>query len=138
MNEKTSINDSDIMLPPQKLNELEQKFSYLDDIMERVATINGVSSGDLQLAIDELNAFGNSIFRWDFKQLPDNLLNPCLNHLTYHREILANLIYETRLSIEEERRELFKRIVAYSKRYGEWLKNLEPVFSARISDYPAT
>ena len=118
--------------PPQNSEELEQKFSSLSDIMERVSSINGTPSGDLQLAIEELEAFAESLIRWDFNRMPDSLLGTCINHLFYHREILNNLISETRQTIEEERRYLFRQIVAHGKKYSQWLSSIEGALRDRL------
>lgn len=94
---------------------LEEYFSGLSEITDRVAMINSEYQTDIASALDDLLNF----ISWDdFNQI-DKMdqtgVQSFLSHMSFHREIIADIINEARQLLMEERRESLRRLVSYHK-----------------------
>jgi len=86
---------------------------------------NSFQQGDLDQAFEDLTQFSSTVRQWSADQIPGDIRRFYLSHLTFHREIIADIIAEARSLLMEERREYLKSLVKYHKDYSAWLDTME-------------
>jgi hypothetical protein len=110
---------------PEDIESLDKNFNKLSEITDRVALINSPYESQLDQAICEMENFIENIYNWDFINLSPEVMRSLLSHLSFHREIVSDIISEARQQLVEERREFLKRIVVYHKTLARNLLKLE-------------
>ncbi|MBE7440702.1 MAG: PLU-1-like domain protein [Spirochaetales bacterium] len=110
--------------------QLEEKFSQLTDITDRVAMINSRYDSDLDGALTEMEEFIEDAMQWDVEQLTAEARLNYLSQVSFHREVIAEIIADARRLLIDERREQVKRLVAYHKNFSRWCNKVEKLFAA--------
>ncbi|MEQ8353785.1 MAG: hypothetical protein RH862_20070 [Leptospiraceae bacterium] len=111
------------------MEQLEQVFDVLSEITDRISLMNSVYESNLEQAFDDLKQFSLTVRQWSAEQIPQEIRRFYLSHLTFHREIIADIIAEARSLLMEERREYLKTLVRYHKDYCAWLDTMEKALS---------
>lgn len=111
------------------MERLEQVFDVLSEITDRINLMNSVYESDLDQAFSDLEQFSTTVRQWSAEQIPQEIRRFYLSHLTFHREIIADIIAEARSLLMEERREYLKSLVRYHKDYCSWLDTMEKALS---------
>ncbi|HBS05426.1 MAG TPA: hypothetical protein DEA96_10695 [Leptospiraceae bacterium] len=111
------------------LEQLEQVFDVLSEITDRISLMNSIYESNLEQAFDDLKQFSLTVRQWSADQIPQEIRRFYLSHLTFHREIIADIIAEARSLLMEERREYLKTLVRYHKDYCSWLDTMEKALS---------
>ncbi|MCS7205055.1 MAG: hypothetical protein NZ853_05110 [Leptospiraceae bacterium] len=106
-------------------DEVENFFSILREITDKVALINSTFPSDLELSFTRLEEFWRGLSRLDLSQLNGEIRFLFLSHLAFHRESIADIISEARALLIEERRGFLKRLVQYHKEFNNWFKQIE-------------
>jgi hypothetical protein len=75
--------------------------------------------------MDDLETFMKNTMASDLESMDIQALNYFLSHLSFHREIIADIISEARQLLIEERREYLKRLVSYHKEFVKWFQRME-------------
>ena len=115
---------------PQTLKEVETHFDALSDITDLVAQINSIYESDIEGNLQVMEDFIHDAMSWDLGLLEPDAKRFYLSHMTFHREIVSEIIAEARLVLIEERRAYVKRLVNYHKEFKRWLLDLEKNFAA--------
>lgn len=110
-------------------DELEKVFATLTEITDRVSLMNSVYDSDLDGAFSDLDRFTAEIAEWNYDDIPEDSRSYFLSHLTFHREIIADIIQEARSLLYEERRPFLKKLVKYHREYAAWLSKIERKYS---------
>lgn len=105
--------------------QIESFFNRQSEITDRVALVNSVYESDIARAVEELEAFFDEIKSWEFDELSEQQLPVFLSHISFHREIIADIITEARQLLLEGRRDYIKRLVAYHKELSAWFSRKE-------------
>ncbi|MBU43626.1 MAG: hypothetical protein CMN76_10430 [Spirochaetaceae bacterium] len=111
------------------LEQLEEVFDVLSEITDRISLMNSVYESNLDQAFEDLKQFSHTVRQWSADQIPQDIRRFYLSHLTFHREIIADIIAEARSLLMEERREYLKTLVRYHKDYCSWLDTMEKSLS---------
>ena len=99
------------------VTEIEKKFDELSDITNKVALINSDYGGDIDEAIIKMKEFSDVLRSWDiFSMSPKHILY-YLSHMSFHREIIADIVSEARFQIPEDRRGFLKNACKLSPRH---------------------
>ena len=107
------------------LDELELYFNTLSEITDRVAMINSEYQTDLESAVYDLENFMSADVFHSVSDKEQNFIQSFLSHMSFHREIIADIITEARQLLIEERREFLRRLVAYHKSFVKNFSVLE-------------
>ncbi len=112
------------------LQELETHFNKLTEITDRVALMNSVYDSDLESAFSAMEAFIEDAIRWDLSTLDSDVLRAYLSYMSFHREIVADIVSEARRLLMENRRQYLKRLVNYHKNFINWFGKAEKKYAA--------
>ncbi|MEQ9363555.1 MAG: PLU-1-like domain protein [Leptospirales bacterium] len=112
------------------LQEVETQFDVLSDVTDRVALMNSVYESDLEGAFNEMEAFTEDARTWDVGAMEEAARKFYLSHMSFHREIVAEIIAEARQVLLEERRACVKRLVNYHRDFSRWLNGIEKKYAA--------
>ncbi len=104
---------------------LEKHFSELIKITDRIAMINSPYESDLDGAFIDLEEVHSNMQRWDIDGMSDDIKSELLGHLSFHREILLDILGEARSGIIESRRPFIKRLARIHKNYVNWFERIE-------------
>jgi len=115
---------------PHSLEEVESRFDRLSDITDQVALVNSVYESDLDQAFDEMEGFISDAQTWDVEGMDEDARKFYISHMSFHREIVAEIIAEARQVLLDERREYVKRLKSYHRDFSRWLAGLEKKFPA--------
>ena len=113
------------------IQQLEQVFDVLSEITDRISLMNSIYESNLDQAFGDLKDFSGTVRQWSAEQIPREIRRFYLSHLTFHREIIADIIAEARSLLMDERREYLKSLVKYHKDYCSWLDSMERALSGR-------
>ena len=113
------------------IQQLEQVFDVLSEITDRISLMNSIYESNLDKAFGDLKDFSGNVRQWSAEQIPQEIRRFYLSHLTFHREIIADIIAEARSLLMDERREYLKALVKYHKDYCSWLDSMERALSGR-------
>jgi hypothetical protein len=97
--------------------ELESYFNKLSEITDRVALINSEYQTDIATAVNDLENFMSEESFRSIDRADQGLAQSFLSHMSFHREIIADIINGARQLLIEERREFLRRLVAYHKSF---------------------
>lgn len=128
---KADILDPETLWPSEAqpvsvdIDELEKVFATLTEVTDRVSLMNSVYDSDLDQAFSDLDRFTNEIADWNYDDIPEESRSYFMSHLTFHREIIADIIQEARSLLYDERRPYLKKLVKYHKDYAAWLSKIE-------------
>ena len=114
-----------VAAPYSSVEALEKSFNRLQDITDQVAQMNSRYDSDLDSAFDTMEGFTVEARKWDVDNMDDHIRRTYLSHMSFHREIVAEIIAEARRQLIEERRELLKRLVGYHKEFSRWYTRAE-------------
>lgn len=114
----------------RSLQEVEVRFDTLSDITDRVALVNSVYDSNLEGAFQEMEDFVGDAQGWDLSILDDDALRFYLSHMSFHREIVAEIINEARQVLIDDRRPYVKRLVNYHREFSRWLSGIEKKYAA--------
>ena len=109
---------------------IDQHFNILSDITDRVALMNSHYDTDLDGAFDDMEGFIRDAMDWDLEKLPLETRQSYFSHMTFYREVIAEIIAEARRLLIGERRPYLKRLVAFHKDFMKWLSQLEKNYAA--------
>ncbi len=112
------------------LQEVETRFDVLSDVTDRVALVNSVYESDLEDAFSEMETFIADAQTWDLEAMEEAARKFYLSHMSFHREIVAEIIAEARQVLIDERRAAVKRLVNYHREFSRWLNSLEKKYAA--------
>ena len=104
---------------------IEQKFDELSSITDQLALINSVCESNIDFPIEEMKVFVAELQQWDLNKMPIEDKRYYLSHMSFHREIIADIIAEARSLLIEDRRQYLRALVAYYKEFCRWLKVIE-------------
>lgn len=107
---------------------LERFFAVLRDITDRIALMNSPYPSDLDKAFSQLEEFMAGCGRLKIEGMNESVRLFHISHLTFHREIIADIIAEARNLLLDDRRPYLQRLVAYHRDYTRWLGKLEKRF----------
>lgn len=110
--------------------DVELKFNILSDITDQVALVNSVYESDIDHAIDQMTGFVQDAMGWDLDVMTEEARQFYLSHMSFHREIVAEIIAEARQLLMDDRREQVKRLVNYHKDFSRWLNGIEKKYAA--------
>ena len=112
------INDGD--------SDIETKFSELSDITNQVALINSAYEEEevFEAAIEKMEVFIKELHNWNMEEMSPTHRQYYLSHMSFHREIIAEIIADARALLIEERREYLRRLVSYYKSFCDRLDSL--------------
>ena len=102
---------------------LEEKFQKLTEVTDRVALINSEYDSDIETSIITLLSVIEEVKNMiiDIEKNSDERHSKCyFSHLSFHREVMAEIISEARILLISERREYLKRLVSYYKSFCFW------------------
>jgi len=109
--------------------EVEKHFNKLSEITDRIALLNSVYDSDLNTAFDEMEAFASAAMAWDLTGLDSLSLRAYLSYMSFHREIVADIIAEARRLLMDDRRAYLKRLVNYHKNFSGWFSRVEKQYA---------
>lgn len=112
------------------IEELDTTFNELSDITDCVALINSPYDSDLESAFEAMEGFMRKAMSWNLDEAGEELLRVYLSHMSFHREIVAEIIAEARNLLMEDRRTYLKRLVNYHKGFVSWFSRIEKRFAA--------
>lgn len=112
------------------LQEIDQRFDELSDMTDRVALMNSRYDSDLDAAFTEMENFIRESKTWDIEMMSPEHRQVYMSHLSFHREIVAEIIREARDLLLNDRRNYLKRLVNYHKDFSDWLGRIEKRYAA--------
>ena len=115
---------------PRTLKEVEKHFDQLSDITDLVAQINSIYESDIEGNLQTMEDFIYDVMDWDIDILERDARLFYISHMTFHREIVSEIIAEARQVLIDERRSYLKRLVNYYKKFKIWLDRMESEFAA--------
>lgn len=107
---------------------LEKRFNILQDITDQVALINSPYDSDLEGSFQTMEGFTVEARGWDLDTMEPEILRVYMSHMSFHREIVAEIIAEARRQLMDDRRDLVKRLVNYHKEFSRWYLRTEKKF----------
>ena len=120
------------MFIDMELKKLEESFNRLTEYTDQVALINTVYVAEnISRVIDGMESYLQEIFRWDLSHFGPEVFKNYLSHMTFHREIVANIIADARELLMQgqdhiqDRRTYIKRLVSYHKKLVKWIAEVE-------------
>ncbi|MDH5655482.1 MAG: PLU-1-like domain protein [Spirochaetia bacterium] len=112
--------------------DIEQYFNHLSEITDRVAMINSDYQTDLEAAVSDLESFfPDSDALHQLYEMDEAFVPAFLSHMSFHREIIADIIEQARQLLVEERRKYLRRLVSYHKSFVKDFTVLERKFQSR-------
>ena len=105
-------------------------FNILSDITDRVAMMNSRYDSDLDQAFTDMEKQIREAMEWDPAEMKSDVLQAYLSHMSFHREIVAEIISGARHLLINERRHYLKRLVTYHKEFSRWFNRIEKKFAA--------
>ncbi len=112
------------------LEDLEQEFSRLSEITDRIALMNSDYDSDLETAFRDLETFSQEVMTWNLDAMESHVVQFYLSHMSFHREIVSDIIDEARTLLIEERRSYLKQLVNYHKDFSRWFNRVERQYAA--------
>lgn len=112
------------------LEEMDSHFNELADITDRVALVNSHYDSNLEKSFGEMESNVKTAMSWDLESMSREMRQVFMSHMSFHREIIAEIIAEARKLLIEERRAYLKRLVAYHKDFSTWLNRVEKKYAA--------
>ena len=110
--------------------QMDEKFNELSNITDQVALMNSPYDTDLDAGFGAMEALVEESRTWDLDAMSPESRRVYLSHMSFHREIVAEIIVEARRRLIEERRPYLKRLVNYHKSFSTWLHRLEKKYAA--------
>lgn len=123
-----SFFDEDFDIQTLSRESLERFFAVLRDITDRIALMNSPYPSDLEKAFSQLEEFMSGCGRMSIEKMNEAVRLFHISHLTFHREIIADIIAEARNLLLDDRRPFLQRLVTYHRDYTRWLGKLEKRF----------
>lgn len=118
------------MVKAMNTDELDYIFNRLTGITDRIAQMNSIYEIDLDSAFKDLAEHSVVVQNIADQNLASDSRRAYLSHLTFHREIVADIISEARRLLMENRRVYVRQLVAYHKDFTKWLSRIERQFAA--------
>lgn len=115
---------------PTTLKEVETHFDELSDLTDLVAQVNSIYESDIEGNMQKMEDFIHNAMKWDVNILEPDAKLFYISHMSFHREIVSEVIADARQVLIDERRPYVKRLVNYFKEFKRWLANLEKEFAA--------
>ncbi len=112
------------------VKDVEVEFDKLSNITDRVALMNSEYEAELEPAFREMENFIANARQWDISDLLPEVRQFYLSSISFHREIVAEILAEARSLLMENRRHYLKRLAHYHKGLSQWLQELEESHSA--------
>ena len=109
---------------------IDQRFDDLSNITDQVAHMNSHYDTDLDLAFAEMEGFIADSMTWNLEEMTSELRLSYMSHMSFHREIVAEIIREARDLLLEDRRHYLKRLVAYHRHFSSWFGQVEKQYAA--------
>lgn len=110
---------------PTALHAVEEHFDVLSNITDQVAQINSIYETDIEGNLAAMENFIADARTWNLAALESDARQFYLSHMSFHREIVAEIIAEARQVLIDERRPYVKRLVNYHKSFSHWLSGIE-------------
>lgn len=105
--------------------EIEKKFDELSDITNKIALINSDWEGNIDDAILEMKNSIASLKSWKISSMSSEHRLYYLSHMSFHREIIADIISEARFHLPDDRRPHLKILVSYHRELCAWLYQIQ-------------
>ena len=110
--------------------QMDEKFNELSNITDQVALMNSPYETDLEAGFAAMEGLVEDSRSWDLDVMSPEARRAYLSHMSFHREIVAEIIVEARRRLIQERRPYLKRLVNYHKSFSTWLLRLEKKYAA--------
>ncbi len=110
---------------PVTIAALEEKFSKLSDLTDQIARMNVSEEVKPDSFIEELTFFLDRLREWNIGAMPFPVRKSCLSHMSFHREVVADIITETRSLLLASHHQSLQGLVSYHKKFNETLQELE-------------
>lgn len=114
--------------PLQSIEDIEIHFERLSSIADRVSLMNSEYEAVLEPAFQEMEAFAADAYCWDLDSMPPEVRQFYLSCLSFHREVVAEILAEARRLLMENRRIYLKRLAHYHKQLRQWLQEAEDLY----------
>jgi hypothetical protein len=108
-----------------ELHELDTRFSHLTDLTDRISLINSPYESDLDGAFHDLFEFLQELQTISLDDEDSHVRHHFLAHLTFHREMISDIIDEARSLLMDDRREYLRKLVEYRKQIARWINEIE-------------
>lgn len=112
------------------LGEIDKQFNQLSDITDRVAMMNSDYDTDLKSAFQEMETLVKEVMALELNQMDAECRQVYLSHMSFHREIVAEIIVSARKLLMNDRREYLKRLVKYHRSFSSWFNRTEKNYAA--------
>jgi len=123
-----SVFADDFNLQSLTRENIERLFAILRDITDRVALMNSMYPSDLEKAFTQLDEFIDSCEKLSVEDIQPSVRLVFMSHLTFHREIVSEIISEARNLLMDDRRPFLQRLVTNQRHFTQWLSKLEKRF----------
>ncbi len=123
-------NVQDALAAPVTFEDVEGRFVGLSDITDSVAQVNLPYESDLDGAFQAMESFIATARGWDLGPMDAAARRCYLSHMSFHREIVAEIIAEARRVLLDDRRHYVKRLVNYHRDFSRWLSGIEKRYAA--------
>lgn len=104
---------------------MDRKFAELSDITDRVARINSPYESDLGSAFTDMENFIEDAISWNIPYSDRDMFTAYKSHMSFHREVVSEIIREARELLMDDRRHFLKRLVSYHKEFSKWFDRLD-------------
>ena len=105
--------------------EMEGKFDYLSNLTDQISLMNTDPVSNVDNAVEEMQKSIEELKGWKISNLSKQEKNYYLSHMSFHREIIADIISEARALLIEKYRGHLKVLVRYHREFCFWLAELE-------------
>ncbi len=111
------------------VTEIEKKFDVIGDITNQVALVNNIHESDVGESIETMKQLIAKLQEYDLEAMSVDHRQYYLSHMSFHREIVADIITEARSLLIEERRHHLKTLVSYHREFRRWFSSIERRYS---------
>ena len=116
---------------PVEISDLEKEFSKLSDLTDKIARMNISEEVRPDAFIIELKFFLSRIITWNVGAMPFHVRKSCLSHMSFHREVVADIIAEARSLLLASHHQSLQGLVSYHKQFSQMLQELEMKYGAK-------
>lgn len=107
------------------LKKIENQFDKLSNITDKISHVNNEYESDIDTAINEMKIAVNELKNWELSDMSIEQKQFYLSHMSFHREIIADIIAEARSLLIDKYRKHVKTLVKYHRELCEWLNQIE-------------
>ena len=112
--------------------EIEESFSELGKITDVIACLDMDAMDMMYEHLEKMKVFVAKLQSWDMTNYSTEEVGYYMSHMSFHREIMADIIAEARSLLWEDSREYLKSLVSYHKELCLWMKAKEKALKRNI------